>query len=80
MLQVVNADDQPVPARLTLDGFKPARPIATVEELAGPLDARNTARNPNRLVPASKTWTHGLASGAARHEFAARSFTVIRFE
>ncbi|HOY58295.1 MAG TPA: DUF1080 domain-containing protein [Verrucomicrobiota bacterium] len=80
VLQVVNAGDQPVPAIIRFDGFEPARPDAAVEQLEGPLDARNTADDPMQIAPRSEIWPHRCADGIARRLFTPRSFTVLRFE
>jgi hypothetical protein len=80
VLRVVNAGDRPVSSRLRIDGFTPSRPSATVEELAGPPDAVNTADQPDRIRPTSRTWEHAFAGGAAVYTFPANSFTVLQFE
>lgn len=80
VLQVVNPGPQPQPATIRLDGFLPARPTAAVEELAGPLEARNSAEAPQTIVPKSKAWQHEFTNGQAQRLFPAYSFTVIRFE
>lgn len=80
VLQVVNLGEQEVPARLRLAGFSPGKPVATVEELAAPLDAVNTATQPDRVRPQTRQWRHGLPEQETRYSFPARSFTVLRFE
>ncbi|OWK36562.1 family 16 glycoside hydrolase [Fimbriiglobus ruber] len=80
VLQVVNLDAKPKPARIQFDGFTPSQPAAKVEELAGPLDARNTAASPDRIRPRQVEWPHRLAEGVASYTFPPHSFTVIRFE
>ncbi|MCX8156021.1 MAG: DUF1080 domain-containing protein [Verrucomicrobiae bacterium] len=80
VVQVVNLSDQPVPARLELAGFVPARAEAVVEELAGPLDARNTAAAPERVAPQSRRWRHGAAGGPPRWVFAPHSVTFLQFK
>lgn len=80
VLQVVNASDEPVATRIRLAGFTPSRPTASVEELAGPLDAVNTAEAPGRIRPRRIEWQHELAKGMARYTFPPRSFTILRLE
>lgn len=80
VLQVVNPGDASVAARIHLEGFTPSRPTAAIEELSGPLDAVNTAEDPNRIVAKRTEWRHELASGNARHSFPPHSFTVLQFE
>jgi hypothetical protein len=77
VLRVVNPSDREVRARLDLTGFKPVRPEASVEELAGPLAAVNTVREPRRIVPARRSWRHDAAMGYA---FPPRSFTVLTLQ
>lgn len=79
-LTVVNSRAQPVSALLVFEGFRPARPGAEVEELAGPLEARNTADQPGLLTPKTSPWPHGLAEGQARRVFPAHSFSVLVFQ
>lgn len=80
VLQVVNVSEQPVRAMLQLNGFSPSKAEAQVEELAGPLQATNTASAPERIKPSTRTWEHGLRNGKSSFTFAPCSFTVIRFE
>jgi hypothetical protein len=80
VLQVVNVGTQPIPTTLRLDGFVPSKPSAKVEELAGPLDARNTAEVPNRITSVHKEWQHGFANGNLQYTFPPLSVTVMKFE
>jgi hypothetical protein len=80
VLRVVNASDKPITARLAITGFKPAKTMAAVEELAGALDLVNTAKEPRRHVPRKRQWRHGLGGEAEAYRFPARSFTVLTFE
>jgi alpha-L-arabinofuranosidase len=80
VLQVVNVGANPVSATVNLHGYKPSWPKATVQELAGSLDARNTADQPTQIAPRSETWTHEFAQGPMKRLFSAHSFTIIRFE
>ena len=80
VLQVVNMGNDPTTATLILNGFTPRKRTATVEVLAGPLNARNTTDNPERIKPNRTEWEHGLKEGQATFGFLANSFTVIRFD
>jgi hypothetical protein len=80
VLRVVNAGGSPVTAAFGMEGFTPTRPAAAVEELAGPPDAVNTAREPRRVAPRSSPWRHGLPGAPARYTFPPHSFTVLTFE
>lgn len=83
VLQVVNAGAEPRPSRIDLVGFTPSKPLATVEELAGPLEAVNTADEPERITPRRAEWRHDIKSGGgggATYVFPPHSFTVIRLD
>ncbi len=80
VLQVVNFSDQSGTTKLYLADFKTRKSTANVETLTAPLDARNTATEPERVKPSVTGWHHGLKAGQATYEFPARSFTVMRFE
>src|SRR5206468_2650333 len=62
-LQAVNLDDKPVATTLQLAGFTPSKPVAKVVELAGNLDAVNTAAEPRRVAPVERDWRHGVQDG-----------------
>jgi alpha-L-arabinofuranosidase len=78
-LQVVNAGPRAVETSITVEGFKPARPVAEGVELSGKLDEVNTAAEPKRVAPRAKVRRHGLGDGS-RYTFPAYSFTVLRPE
>jgi alpha-L-arabinofuranosidase len=80
VLRVVNANDRPVPTRLAVSGFIAASPTAAVEELAGRPEAVNTAKEPRRIVPATRRWRHGLGGDRCEYTFPARSFTLLTFQ
>lgn len=79
VLQVVNFSEQPTTATLELAGFTPRRAQATVQTLAGALEARNTAYNPKLLTPTVRDWPHGLKDGRTTYTFAPNSVTVMQF-
>jgi len=79
VLQVVNVSDQPTTAALDLVGFVPHRPVAKVLTMAGPLEARNTADQPDSIEPLLTEWRPGAQEGRDAYTFAAHSFTVITF-
>jgi hypothetical protein len=54
--------------------------VAQVTELAGRLDARNTAEQPRAIVPQTRLWKHALKNGDTRYTFLPYSVTVIRWE
>jgi alpha-L-arabinofuranosidase len=80
VLRVVHIGDQPLVARIHLDGFAPLQPTAAVEELAGPADAVNTAAEPHRWAPRRFEWRHEMAGASVRYTFPPRSFSVLTFQ
>ena len=80
VLQAVNSGDQAVAAQINLSGFVPTRAQAKVTELAGPMDAVNTAEKMDNVVPKESDWTHGLKEGKTSYAFPPHSLTVLRFE
>jgi hypothetical protein len=80
VLQVVNLDSQARASEIRVEGFVPLRDVAEVMELAGPLDARNTADRKDRIKPNQIAWRHGMKDGVMKIEFAGQSFTVIRMQ
>jgi hypothetical protein len=80
VLEVVNPRPAPVTAQIHLAGFAPRDPMAQVSELAGPLDAVNTADKPAALVPRHAAWRHGIEEGSTRRTFPPNSFTIVRFQ
>ena len=54
--------------------------MAEVSELAGPLDAENTAAQHERIRPRQFQWQHEMKDGRMRYVFAGQSFTVIRIQ
>ena len=79
VLRVVHTGDQPLVARIHLDGLAPLPPTVAVEELAGPADAVNTAAEPNRWAPRRFEWRPEVAGGSVRYTFPPRSFSVLTF-
>jgi hypothetical protein len=80
ILQVVNASDEPKPVRIEIAGFVPSKPTATVEELAGPLEARNTAGETGKIVPRTDVWKHQIPEGKASYTFPAYSITFLHLD
>jgi hypothetical protein len=76
VLRVVNVGDKPIAADLAFAGFTPAKPTASVEELAGAMDERNSAKEPRRIVPKVREWRHESRA----YTFPAGSFTVMSLE
>jgi len=79
-IQAVNPTDNPVTAELHLAGFVPETPFVRVAELAGELDAVNTAARPDAIVPQQRGWKHGLADGKTGYTFPPRSVTVMSWK
>jgi hypothetical protein len=81
VLQVVNLSEAACPAQIQIDGFSPAADLAQVQELAAPLEAKNTAAEPTRVAPKASQWRHELkAGGRGAYSFSPHSFTVIELE
>jgi alpha-L-arabinofuranosidase len=80
ILQVANLGAQPRSSRIDLEGFAASKPVARLEELVGPLDAKNPAEDPARIQPRQAEWRHASADGVARYTFPPYSFTILRFE
>jgi alpha-L-arabinofuranosidase len=80
VLQMVNVGGKALPVRLRINGFTPSRPLARIEELSGPLDARNTSQNPEQCRTIYKYWEHDFTNGESLYNCPPFSFTVIRFE
>jgi hypothetical protein len=53
--------------------------VASVEELAGPLNAANPAETPRQNQSIRKQWQPQIAHGAAKYDFQPHSFTVLKF-
>jgi Domain of Unknown Function (DUF1080)/Alpha-L-arabinofuranosidase C-terminal domain len=77
ILQVVNASPKEITLPLKISGFTPAKAVARVETLAGPLNAQNGGANPHAVEPTVVNWKHGLNDGETRVTFPAHSFTII---
>jgi hypothetical protein len=80
VLQVVNWADEPRTTRIAVEGFSPSKPSATVEQLAGPLEAANTPNEPDRIRPRRSEWVHERKVGPSSYSFPPRSITIIRLE
>jgi hypothetical protein len=80
-LQVVNLSRMACEAQIRIDNFAPTSEMARFQQLAAPLDATNTAAEPNRVAPKGSQWPHGMrAGGHGTYAFSPRSFTVIELE
>ncbi|HXE54153.1 MAG TPA: family 16 glycoside hydrolase [Tepidisphaeraceae bacterium] len=80
VLFVVNLSHNPIAAGIDLGGFVPSHSDVTVQELAGPPEAVNTATDSTRIVPRTVTWKCDPKQGPARRLFPPTSVTVMAFE
>jgi hypothetical protein len=80
VMLVVNREDHPQAAKLEFDGYDTAGKAVVAEELAGPLEAMNTAAEPMRITPRPVQLTFDQARGLKSMTFSPFSFTVVRFE
>jgi hypothetical protein len=78
VLQVVNVGGEALTVPLIISGFVPAKSVAHVLALKGPLDEQNTAMAIGGIKPVAIEWKHGLENGKTMVTFPAHSFTVIR--
>lgn len=78
-LGVINLSEKATPASIIIRGYSPTQPVADIEELAGPLNAVNTAKAPNQIQPIQKPWQPRFENGKAEYRFQPHSFTVIKF-
>lgn len=78
VLSVVNVSAREVPVRLELSGFKPAKNTALVTTLAGPLEARNTAREPEAIIPRAELWPVKNGTNRLRRVFPPHSITILQ--
>jgi alpha-L-arabinofuranosidase len=79
VLKVVNLNDSPTPAVINLADFVPTNHIATVVELAAPLNAVNTTQVPNKIESIQKQQPLHFKNGKVEYCFQPYSFTVIKF-
>jgi hypothetical protein len=79
VLGVINLSEKVTPASIIIRGYSPTQPVADVEELAGPLNAVNTAKVPNQIQPIQKQWRPRFENGKAKYDFKPHSFTIIKF-
>jgi hypothetical protein len=51
-----------------------------VEELAGALNAVNSAQTPEQIKTVYREWRPNFAAGKSRYDFPAYSFTILKIE
>ena len=80
VVKIVNVGPDARPVWLKLDGYQPATETVQVEELAAPLDERNTAEAPLKVRPRLTKWNPLWKNGEALYAVPGNSFTILRFE
>ncbi len=80
VLKVVNLNGAAENAAINLGNYVPTNPVATVEELAAPLTATNTAGNPTGFSPAQLDWNYHYTNKMVNFMFPATSVTTIAFQ
>ena len=80
VLKVVNLNSTAEDAAINLGNYVPTNPVATVEELAAPLTATNTAGNPTGFSPAQLDWNYHYTNKMVNFMFPATSVTTIAFQ
>jgi hypothetical protein len=78
VLKVVNPNSQPAQTAIIVHGHGRYK-TATVDELVGDLNQRNSAETPNQVCTSKKTWTPNFRHDKANYAFAPDSVTVIEF-
>ncbi|PNY38084.1 hypothetical protein C2E31_03445 [Rhodopirellula baltica] len=78
IVRVANRDAHPVHVQLLCDGIQVQSSDAQVTTLAAPLNAHNTADNPNQIHPTTQTISIGTTDQSATIEVPAYSFSTIR--
>lgn len=80
-LGLVHPGEEPLEVTLRIDGFKPSSSTARLETLEGPLEAVNTARHRDAIVPRAGTLRHELRDrNSTTFTLPPRSYTTLRFE
>ncbi|HEY3963941.1 MAG TPA: family 16 glycoside hydrolase [Planctomycetaceae bacterium] len=79
VLHVVNPGNTPHRARFDFEGYRLSGRDVEISELAGPLEAANTAEERERIKPRSIPIQYDKSAGLMNYMFAPSSFTVIRF-
>ena len=77
---MVNLNGTAEDAAINLGNYMPTNPVATVEELAAPLIATNTAGNPAEFSPAQMIWNYYYTNKTVNFMFPATSVTTIAFQ
>lgn len=80
VLGVINLSEKVTSASIVIRGYSPTQAVAGIEELAGPLNAVNTAKAPNQIQPIQKQWQPRFENGNVEYDFQPHSFTVIKFD
>jgi hypothetical protein len=78
VLKVVNLSKDIKPTTLVIRGYLPVKQTFEIEELAGPLAARNTADALDQIKPSQKSWSPHFENGETKYDFPPYSVTVIR--
>jgi hypothetical protein len=80
VLKVVNLNSSPESATINLTGFMPTNPVATVQMLAAPQSAVNTAQVPLGFTPVATNWQYNYNGNSVNYTFASNSITAITFQ
>lgn len=80
VLSAVNLADDDLVTTIQLKNFSCTQSTASVDELSGQLNAKNSAEQPNRLVSTHREWKHEFKDGITPFVFKPNSFTILRFE
>ena len=80
VLHVVNISGEPMPATISLASFSRSKAEVTGMKLSGPLDAENTAEQPDLLLPVSIQWSLKQSVNQTSYTFDPYSVTILVFQ
>jgi hypothetical protein len=80
VVEVVNSGEQVAATAIRIHGYSPTHRVAYVTELAGSLDAANTAENTKQIQPIQKHWQAEFESNETKYDFQPHSVTVLKFK
>src|SRR5260221_2812248 len=79
VLQVVNISGEPVTTGIKLNGFLRSQGSVKGWKLSAPIDAENTAQQPDQVIPALVSWNLSPSLDHTTYTFDPYSFTTLTF-
>ena len=80
ILRVVNTAAKPISTEISISGFLPIKPVATVEQLTGNPRDFNTLEQPEKIKPVRIDGQYNFKDGKITCVFPAHSFTTLVIE